>query len=242
VTQMPPLALLAGGLATRLRPLTEKIPKSMLEVGGAPFIAHQLRLFRRKGISRVVICAGFLGNMIEDFVGDGAHFDLSVSYSFDGEAPLGTGGALKKAESLLGGEFLVAYGDSWLNTDYAAVVEAFRKNRKPALMTVFRNENAWDTSNVEFDGAAIRRYDKQDRTPEMHFIDWGMGVLRPDAFAQWTNTAAFDLADVYRRLVEQSDLAGYEVTERFYEIGSHAGLSETDALFRQISADISLTP
>jgi len=229
---MPPLALLAGGLATRLRPLTVKIPKSMLEVAGEPFIAHQLRLFRRKGISRVVVCTGYLGEMVEDFVGDGSRFALSVTYSPDGPALLGTGGTLAKARPLLGDTFMVIYGDSWLDTDYRAIVRAFSDSEKSALMTVFRNEDAWDVSNVEFDGTTIRCYDKHARTSEMKFIDWGLGLLGPRAFADWQGIEKFDLADLYGNLVRKSDLAGYEVKERFYEIGSFAGLAETTQLLK----------
>lgn len=232
VKKMPPLALLAGGLATRLRPLTEKIPKSMLEVADEPFIHLQLRLFRRRGIERVVVCAGYLGDMIRSSVGDGTRFGLSVAYSFDGERLLGTGGALKKALPLLGGDFMVVYGDSWLDTDYARVVQVFRDSGKPALMTVFNNNNAWDASNVEFDGSVIRRYSKVEKTPQMQFIDWGMGLYKPDVFDAWSSSEAFDLATVCTRLVEMGDLAGYEVRERFFEIGSAAGLKETDAMLR----------
>jgi NDP-sugar pyrophosphorylase family protein len=228
---LPPIAVLAGGLATRMRPLTEKVPKSLLEVAGEPFIAHQLRLFRAQGAGRVVICTGYLGTMIEDFVGDGARFGLEVAYSYDGETLLGTGGALKRALPLLGGAFMVVYGDSWLDTDYGAVVQAFRASRKPALMTVFRNENAWDTSNVVFDGDVIRVYDKRKRTPAMQFIDWGMGMLESEVFDGWDG--AFDLADVYSALVAKDQLAGYEVKNRFYEIGSKAGLEETGRLLQK---------
>jgi len=230
---MPPLALLAGGLATRMRPLTEKVPKAMLEVAGEPFIAHQLRLFAANGISHVVVCTGFLGQMIEEFVGDGSRFGLRVDFSYDGEPLLGTGGALKKARPLLGDEFMVVYGDSWLDTDYRIIVEAFRDGGKRALMTVFRNENAWDTSNVEFDGVNIRNYNKREKTPQMHFIDWGLGLLGPSAFDDWREAEIFDLADLYTRLVAEGQLAGFEVKERFYEIGSHAGLQETDVLLRR---------
>jgi NDP-sugar pyrophosphorylase family protein len=227
---MPPIALLAGGLATRMRPLTEKIPKSMLEVAGEPFIAHQLRLFRQKGVDRVVICSGYLGEMIEDFVGDGSTFGLSVAYSPDGPILLGTGGALTKARPLLGDRFMVIYGDSWLDTDYEAIVRSFDASGKSALMTVFRNEDAWDASNVEFDGTAIRRYDKRNKSPDMRFIDWGLGLLNARAFADWTNAEKFDLADLYAGLVNKGELAGYEVKERFYEIGSLDGLAETGNL------------
>lgn len=234
---MLPVALLAGGLATRLRPLTGKVPKSMLEVGGEPFIAHQLRLFRRKGVERVVICAGFLGGMIEDFVGDGSSFGLSVAYSFDGEPLLGTGGALRKARGLLDDAFIVVYGDSWLDTDYAAIVEEYRASGKKALMTVFGNDDAWDSSNVEFADGIIRRYEKCNKTENMRFIDWGLGILGPGAFDDWASAERFDLADLYSGLVAKGELAGYEVRERFYEIGSLAGLAETDILLRRRTRD-----
>ncbi len=129
MTQMPPVALLAGGLATRLRPLTEQLPKAMLDVAGEPFIAHQLRLLRREGVTRVVICAGYLAEQIQAYVGDGSRFGLSASYKIDGPRLLGTGGALRAALDHLGDEFLVVYGDSWLDVPYAPVVDAFRIER-----------------------------------------------------------------------------------------------------------------
>jgi NDP-sugar pyrophosphorylase family protein len=228
---MPPLALLAGGLATRLRPITTKLPKSLVEVAGEPFIAHQLRLLKRQGITDVVICAGYLGDQIEASIADGRGFDCRVRYSHDGELLLGTGGALRMALPLLGERFFVMYGDSYLDTDFRAVHDAFVATRKPALMTVFRNAGRWDTSNVEFVDGAIRRYDKSDRTPAMQYIDYGLGVSTAAIFAERDVGARFDLADVYRDLVLRGLLAGYEVRERFYEIGSPSGLAETDAYF-----------
>jgi len=148
---MPPLALLAGGLATRLRPLTATIPKALVEVAGEPFIAHQLRLLRREGVSRVVMCTGYRGEQIAEYVGDGGRFGLTVEYSQDGDRLLGTGGALKKALPLLGAEFLVMYGDSYLDIPFAPVVAAFRASHAKGLMVVYRNEGRYDKSNVIFD-------------------------------------------------------------------------------------------
>ena len=232
MTQMPPIAVLAGGLATRLRPLTEKIPKSMLEVAGAPFVAHQLGLFRREGIVRVVFCTGFLGEMLEAFVGDGSRFGLEVSYSRDGDRLLGTGGAIRKALPLLGHRFMVTYGDSYLDIVYRPVVEAFERAQKPALMTVLRNEGRWDTSNVEFVDERIVQYSKK-ATPDMHHIDFGLSVLRDDVVGNVPVGEAFDLARVYARLVELGEMTGYEVHRRFFEIGSRSGLAETDAYLRE---------
>ena len=234
MTEMPPLALLAGGLATRLGELTKQVPKALLEVAGEPFIVHQLRLLRRERVPRVVICAGHRAEQIQAYVGDGSRFDISVTYKVDGPKLLGTGGALRAALGELGSEFLVMYGDSWLDTDFAPIVEAFRRSGDPALMTVFLNEGRWDTSNVWFEDGRIRLYDKrqQQRLPQMRHIDWGLGVISSDALATRRPGEAFDLADFYSDLSRQGTLAGYEVTTRFYEIGSAAGLKETDALLR----------
>ena len=196
--QMPPLALLAGGLATRLRPLTEQVPKAMIKVAGEPFIAHQLRLARREGISRVVLCVGYLWEQIRDFVADGRRFGVEVEYAVDGPKLLGTGGALRKALDKLGPEFMVMYGDSWLDTAFAPIVEAFRASRKPALMTVFRNDGRWDRSNVWFEDGEIKRYDKREIVPQMHHIDWGLSVITADVLLKQPADTLFDLATVRR--------------------------------------------
>ena len=231
---MPTLAILAGGLATRLRPLTEKIPKSMIEVAGEPFVARQLRLLRREKVERVVICAGYLGEMIAEYVGDGSRFGLSIDFSYDGEGLLGTGGAIQKALPLLGQEFLVLYGDSYLDTSFAPIVARFRITGKLGLMTVFRNEGCWDTSNVDFADGVIRCYNKHASTLDMKYIDYGMGAFKAQAFQRVPNGAPFDLAELYNELVERNELAGYEVQERFYEIGSRRGIEELETYLRSI--------
>lgn len=236
MTRMPTLALLAGGLATRLRPRTLQVPKAMIEVAGEPFIAHQLRLLRREGVWRVVLCVGYLGEQIEAFVKGGAEYGIAVDYSYDGPHLLGTGGALRKALPKLGKEFLVMYGDSWLDTNFPPIVEAFRNSGRPALMTVFRNDGRWDLSNVWYEDGSIRRYDKRERLPQMRHIDWGLTVLKADLLLQQPADIGFDLADVYSELSRRGELAGYEVTTRFYEIGSIEGLRETEALLREQSA------
>jgi NDP-sugar pyrophosphorylase family protein len=230
---MPPLALLAGGLAVRLRPHTLKVPKAMIEVAGEPFIAHQLRLLRREQVSRVVLCVGYLGEQIEAFVGDGSQFDVAVDYCYDGPDLLGTGGALRQALPHLGPEFLVMYGDSWLDTAFAPIVAAFRASNRPALMTVFRNAGRWDVSNVWYENGVIKRYDKADRVPQMQHIDWGLSIVKADRLALQPAGSVFDLAKIYADLARRGELAGYEVTTRFYEIGSTEGLRETDALMRK---------
>ena len=231
-----PVALLAGGLATRLRPITETIPKTLVPVAGEPFLAHQLRLLHRHGFRRAVLCVGHMGERIRAEFGDGAAFGFQLEYSFDGPRLLGTGGAIRRALPGLGDAFVVLYGDSYLPMDYAAAVEAFARSGQPGLMTVFHNQGQWDTSNVVFADGTIRCYDKKTLTPEMQHIDYGLGILRADALAAYPDDEPFDLADVYRDLSRAGQLAGYEVRHRFYEIGSHQGLAELDALLRQPQA------
>lgn len=233
-----PVAILAGGLAKRLRPITETIPKSLVMIAGLPFIAHQLRLLHAAGLRRIVICAGYLGDMIEKEIGNGGRFDLQIEYSFDKPHLLGTGGALKQALPLLGGHFLVLYGDSYLPIDYREVVRAFIAANKAGLMTVFRNEGRWDTSNVQFEAGQILRYDKKQHTSEMRHIDYGLGILRSESLAPWPENESFDLTEVYSRLLSEDQLSGYEVATRFYEIGSPQGLAELEAFLRQQPARV----
>ena len=229
---MLPLALLAGGLATRLDAIAAGKPKSLVPVAGEPFIAHQLRLLRREGITRVVLCVGHLGAMIEACVGDGSAFGLSVVYQFDGDTLLGTGGALRQALPLLGERFLVLYGDSYLDIPFAPVQQAFERSGAPALMTVLRNEGKWDTSNVVFDGTRIVGHDKRLRDPRMLHIDYGLSVASAEIFAARRAGQPFDLADLYGSLAAEGRLAGYEVSPRFYEIGTPQGLADTDAFLK----------
>jgi NDP-sugar pyrophosphorylase family protein len=225
-----PVALLAGGLATRLRPLTEKVPKVLLPIAGRPFLAHQLELLRRQGIRRVVLCVGYLGELVAREFGDGRQYGMELDYSFDGPTLLGTGGALRKALPRLGEKFFVLYGDSYLPARFDLVAEAFERSGKPGLMTVYRNEGRYDTSNVIFGDGRIILYDKKARLPEMRHIDYGLSLFRASVFAEWPAPGPFDLAEVMRHLVAQGELAGFEVTERFYEIGSPAGLAELEGL------------
>lgn len=221
-----PVAILAGGLATRLRPITEKIPKLLVEVAGEPFFSHQIRLLRAAGLRHLVVCAGYLGEQIVEHYGDGSAWGMRIDYSFDGPALLGTGGALIRALPKLGDAFYVLYGDSYLPIDYAAVGRAFLDSGRLGLMTVFENHERFDASNVWFADGRIKVYDKKHKVPEMHHIDYGLGALRRAALDPYPRDAVVDLANVYTDLVRRDSLAGFEITERFYEVGSHAGLRE----------------
>lgn len=228
-----PVAILAGGTATRLGDVARQVPKALIDVSGQPFIARQLTLLRARGFRRAVLCVGHLGHMIEAVVGDGHAFDLHVDYSYDGETLMGTGGALRRAVALLGDVFWVVYGDSYLDIDYALIQAVFDQAGAPALMTVVRNDNRWDRSNVEFADGVLRRYDKRHPTPAMHHIDFGASILSGPVLARIPDDAASDLSALYTALVEDHAMIGYEVTERFYEIGSHAGLDDTRHYFSE---------
>ena len=221
------VVILAGGLATRMRPLTETIPKSMLDVNGEPFIAHQLRLLRRNQITHVVLCVGYLGEQIRDYVGDGSRFDLKVDYSFDGEKQLGTAGAIKKALPLLGDQFFVIYGDSYLDCDYQAAWKTYVKAGRLLLMTVYHNQGQWDTSNVEYGDGLIVAYSKRAKTERMEYIDYGLGIFPRAAFDDLPADTPYDLSVLYERYLAQDQLSAHVVTTRFYEIGSFSGLEET---------------
>lgn len=224
---IPPVAILAGGLATRLGAITKTIPKALLEIAGEPFVVHQLALLRAAGARRVVMCVAHLADQIEAVLGDGSAFGLEVVYSHD--ALEGTGGALRRALPLLGEQFLVVYGDSYLRCDYAAIANAWLASGKLGLMTVYANSGRYDASNVEYDGQ-IRRYDKTPGVTGLTHIDWGLGGFRAAAFAGYPADGRLDLQRVYQDLLASGELFGYEVTERFYEIGSAAGLEETRRL------------
>ena len=235
---MFPIAILAGGLATRLRPLTEEIPKSLIEVAGEPFICHQMEYLRKQGISSVVLCVGYLGEMIHEVVGDGSRWGMHVSYSPDGPDLLGTGGALRQALPLLGEHFFVLYGDSYLPIDFFDVQKIYIASGKKGLMTVLRNRNQWDKSNVEFHAGQIIEYNKTEIRPQMHYIDYGLGILQRSGLQSFTNEKTFDISKMYNHLSLSGNLTGYEVFERFYEIGSHQGIEDTQLyLLQQIAKD-----
>lgn len=221
-----PVVILAGGLATRLRPMTETIPKSLVTIQDEPFIYHQLRLLQKNGIREVVLCVGYLGEMIEAEVGRGEKFNMHIEYVYDGATLLGTAGAIKRALPLLRDEFFILYGDSYLTCDYLSIQKAFLKSGKLALMTVFHNQGQWDKSNIEFESGKILAYDKTMLNDNMHYIDYGLGVMKKSAFEQLPQ--ASDLALLYQHLLKKDELAAFLITERFYEVGSFAGIKELE--------------
>jgi NDP-sugar pyrophosphorylase family protein len=229
---MLPIAIVAGGLGTRLAPITETVPKALVPVNGRPFIDWQLELLRANGITDVVLCVGYLGEMIEDYLGDGSRFGCAVSYSYDGPQRIWTAGAIAKALPLLGRRFFTTYGDSYLNCDYRAIENAFVRSGKPGLMTVFRNDGRLLPSNVRYHEGRIEAYEKSSPEPDMHHIDYGLSLFDRAAFAGVPLDRPTDLAAVFQQLVRAGALAGYEVPTRFYEVGSPEGIAQFEDYLR----------
>jgi NDP-sugar pyrophosphorylase family protein len=231
--ELPPVCILAGGLGTRLGDRVQGTPKPLLEVAGKPFLLHQLGLLAANGAREVVVCVGYLGEQIEARIGSES-CGLKISYSFDSPELDGTLGAIRRALPLLGERFLVLYGDTYLRIDYLDVARTWRRSGLPAVMTVLRNEGRWDTSNAIFRDGLVVRYEKRAPVPEMSWIDYGLGGLTSEALSFAGETGS-DLAGLYARLAQTGRLCGYEAQERFYEIGTPAGLEETDDFLRGLA-------
>jgi NDP-sugar pyrophosphorylase family protein len=222
-----PVLILAGGKATRLGDIARVVPKALVPVAGRPFLDHQLLGLCEQGVCEVVMCVGHFADQIRAHIGDGARFGLRVRYSEDGPAPRGTGGAVRRALPLIGAGCFVLYGDSLLDVNDAAVLAALPANRL-GVMTVFRNENSFDRSNVVWRNGRLARYSKQDTTPDMTHIDYGLSLLRRSAIERIPADRPSDLAELYTTLVGGGEMVGFEVTKRFYEIGSPAGLHDLE--------------
>ncbi len=228
-----PVAILAGGLATRLKPITATLPKSLIEVSGMPFIFHQLKWLKKQGAYEIVLCVGFLGEQIEALIGNGKNLGLSIQYSYDGEQLLGTGGAIQKALPLLGEKFFVLYGDSYLCCSLKEIQRAFEKQPLPALMTVLKNNNCWDKSNVFFQNNKLIEYNKHMPMHLMEHIDYGLSILSRKIFNYHYYSNHFDLAILFTQLSSDQNLMGIEMHQRFYEIGSYKGLQEAQKFLLQ---------
>jgi N-acetyl-alpha-D-muramate 1-phosphate uridylyltransferase len=234
MSALPPVCILAGGLGTRLGEQVRDTPKPLIEVAGEPFLLHQLRLLARHGAGEIVLCVGYLGDLIEQRIG-AERFGLRIAYSFDAPGLSGTLGAMLRARELLGERFLVLYGDTYLRIDYAAAARGWRESGQPAMMTVLRNEGQWDRSNVLYAHGSVVAYDKRAPRPEMLWIDYGLGGLDQRAL-DLAPAGTSDLAELYSRLAREGSLYGFEASERFYEIGSPEALAETEAFMRAMTS------
>jgi NDP-sugar pyrophosphorylase family protein len=223
---LPPVCILAGGLGTRLGVRVRETPKPLIEVAGEPFLFHQLRLLASHGADRVVLCVGYLGELIEQRVG-AARFGLRISYSYDHPDLDGTLGAIRRARGLLGSRFLVLYGDTYLRIDYASAASTWQDSGLPALMCVLRNEDRWDASNAIYAEGRVLAYDKRSPRPAMKWIDYGLSGL-DQAALDLAARGSPDLSELFRLLADRGSVCGFEASERFYEIGTPEGLAETE--------------
>jgi NDP-sugar pyrophosphorylase family protein len=227
------LAILAGGLGTRLGPLTANTPKSLVPVLGRPFLEHQIKLVRAAGVERLVLCIGHYGEQIVERFGDGGSFGMEIAYSREGDQLLGTGGALKLAESLLADAFMMMWGDSYLLLDYADIWRTFQAQDLPAMMVVYRNENQRVPSNVVVDEGKVTVYDKWSHDPQKVYIDEGLTCLSKSVLHRVPVGEPFAIEQVFKDLAAHGKLAAYETDQPFYEIGSPEGIAELENVLQE---------
>ena len=228
------VVIIAGGLGTRLKAVAPDLPKALVPVAGRPFIEHQLGLLKKNGLLDVLLCVGHFADKIERHVGDGSRFGLRVKYSYEDPAQLlGTGGALINALPLLQDSFFTLYGDSYLPTDYNAIVRAFESGGRKALMSVYRNEGKWDKSNVRVQGDRVVFYSKAAQPGEADCIDYGLSAYRKSVIQAYREvTLPLDLARLQEDLVLRGEMGAFVVPDRFYEIGKPEGLAELEAVLK----------
>jgi N-acetyl-alpha-D-muramate 1-phosphate uridylyltransferase len=217
--------ILAGGLATRLRPLTKNIPKSMVIINNKPFLQYQLELLKKNGITDIVLCVGYLHEQIEDYFQNGKDFGVNIKYSKEGKNLLGTAGALKNAVDLLEEKFFLTYGDSYVFLDFQKILSYFNAHSEMALMVVYNNNDKYDKSNVCLNGDKVSKYDK-NAGDNMVYIDYGVSLLRKEILRFIPDGMVYSLDDVFKEIIKQNSMLAFEARERFYEIGSFKGLEE----------------
>ena len=226
------VVILAGGLAMRLGDLTRNQPKSMVKVLGRPFLEYQLELLRKSGIKNIILCIGYMGEQIERHFGNGKRYGVNIKYSLE-DRPLGTAGALKKAQALLDVVFFTMYGDSYLCLDFSLVMSHFQSQSKLALMTVYKNFDCYDRSNTVVEGNLVKKFNKKEKTEDMVYIEYGANIFKKEVLEMIPGNRFYSLDDLFPRLIDQKQLLAFEVKERFYEIGSLLGLTEFVELIRK---------
>ena len=220
------VVILVGGLATRLRPLTNKMPKSLIQIRGKNFLEYQLDFLKKGGVKNVILCVGYLGDEIKSFFGNGKRFGINIKYSYESQYLLGTAGALRNAKDLLEDEFFVMYGDSYLFLDFIAIKSYFKRFNNLGLMVVYKNYDRYDTSNVAIEDNLVKRYGKRQRAKDVVYIDYGASILKKKAMELVPKNQAYSLEELFTELIKQEELLAYKVNKRFYQIGSHEGLAE----------------
>ncbi len=220
------VVILVGGLATRLRPLTNKMPKSLIQIRGKPFLEYQLDFLEKDGVKNVILCVGYLGDEIKSFFGNGKRFGINIKYSYESQYLLGTAGALRNAKESLKDEFFVMYGDSYLFLDFIAANSYFKRFDNLGLMVVYKNYDRYDTSNVAIEDNLVKRYSKTQRAKDVVYIDYGVSILKKEAIELVPKNQAYSLEELFTELIKKEELLAYEVNKRFYQIGSPEGLAE----------------
>ena len=222
------VVILLGGMATRLRPITRNIPKAMIIINGRPFLEHQIELLKKNGLKNFVFCVGYKWNLIKEYFGNGNRYNIEIKYSYDGKYLLGTAGAVRKAIKVLDEDFIILYGDTYLQIEYRSLIDYYYKNKSgySGLMSVYKNDNKLDKSNVIYKNGKIIKYDKFHYSPEMKYIDYGISILKKEVLKALPANKRIDLADVYAELTKKGLMLGYEVFNRFYEIGTQKSLKE----------------
>lgn len=233
-----PFLILAGGKGTRLGEMSRDKPKSMVDISGEPFIAHVLRLLQREGVTRLVLLVHHFSEQIEEYLGDGSKFSMSIAYSRDGQDNFGTGSAVEKALDMVDNDFAVMYGDTYLDISMPPLFTAFKASRLGGMMSILENNNQWAPSNVEFDEESrlVLKYDKKDPSDNMHFIDYGLSFFSKSAFMQHSKKlkkTSFDLSDIFKSMAKKKELAGFSVNKRFYDINTVENFVETRAYLSQ---------
>ena len=224
--KLPEIIILCGGLGTRIKSVSKKLPKSMIDIHGKPFIQYQLELLKKNNFNNIILCVAQGASIIENFVKDGKSFGLNVKYSYDGSNLLGTGGAIKNSLHNVNEYFFVIYGDSYLDINYKEVHDYYLLNKKKSVLTVLENNNLWDRSNIIFKNNKILKYCKYSNEKEMTYIDYGLSILNKKDFVDFDRKDNFDLSNLYDKLVKNGTLNGFKINERFYEVGSIKGIND----------------
>jgi MurNAc alpha-1-phosphate uridylyltransferase len=229
---MLPVAILAGGRGTRLHPLTDNLPKSLVPILGKPFLEWQLNLLQQNGISEVTICVSYKSDLIKNYIYSNSNRSLKLNIIEDGDTQLGTGGAIVGALDTLGEKFAVLYGDSYLPFGIQEATDCFLKSEPLSLMTVTKAESVGSSGNVEYRNNVVTQYRKGSTNPSMKYVDYGLNFFQREAFQDFKINTNIDLSDIQSSLAKNQQMGGFEVKNRFYEIGSFQGIRDLEKYLR----------
>jgi NDP-sugar pyrophosphorylase family protein len=216
--------ILAGGKGTRLRPLTYRIPKPMVHISGKPFLQHQMEFIKSFCIYEVLLLVGYLGDHIVKYFGNGAEFGVDIDYAYE-KTPLGTGGALKNAESQLAGEFLLLNGDTLLPIDYGELIQYFRRHNRIGAIAVYSNSEKIAPNNIAIGKSnLVMTYNKKNSQGMTH-IDAGVMVFKKEVVDLIPGDQICSLEEeIFHKLIRAKQLVAFSTNQRFYDIGSFKGL------------------